>query len=49
MITLYKRNSAGKPLVWSGEEKDGKLEVTYGLVGGTLHKESIVITKKNVN
>jgi len=49
MITLYKRNAAGKPLIWSGEEKDGTLEICYGLVGGTLHKESIVITKKNVN
>ena len=49
MIRLYKRNAQGKPLIWSGEEKDGTLEVCYGLVGGTLHKESIVITKKNVN
>ena len=49
MISLYKRNAQGKPLIWSGEEKDGKLEVSYGLVGGTLHKETIVITKKNVN
>ena len=49
MITLYKRNAQGKPLIWTGEEKDGKLEISYGLVGGNLHKESIVITKKNVN
>ena len=49
MITLYKRNAAGKPLVWSGEEKDGRLEIHYGLVGGTMHVENIVITKKNVN
>ena len=49
MITLYKRNAAGKPLVWSGEEKDGRLEIRYGLVGGTMHVENIVITKKNVN
>ena len=33
MITLYKRNAAGKPLVWSGKEKDGRLEIRYGLVG----------------
>ena len=49
MITLYKRNAAGKPLVWSGEEKDGRLEIRYGLVGGTMHVENIVVTKKNVN
>ena len=49
MITLYKRNAQGKPLIWSGEEKDGRLEIRYGLVGGTMHVENIVITKKNVN
>lgn len=49
MITLYKRNAQGKPLAWSGEEKDGRLEIRYGLVGGTMHVENIVITKKNVN
>ena len=49
MKTLYKRNAAGKPLVWSGEEKDGRLEIRYGLVGGTMHVENIVVTKKNVN
>ena len=49
MITLYKRNAADKPLVWSGEEKDGRLEIRYGLVGGTMHVENIVVTKKNVN
>ena len=49
MITLYKRNAAGKPLVWSGEEKNGRLEIRYGLVGGTMHVENIVVTKKNVN
>lgn len=61
MITLYKRNAQGKPLVWSIEHtnKDWKgfhssdeldtLEISYGLVGGTLHKEIIKVTKKNVN
>ena len=49
MITLYKRNAQGKPLTWSGEEKDGRLKISYGLVGGTMHVENIVITKKNVN
>ena len=49
MVSLYKRNAQGKPLAWSGEEKDGRLEIRYGLVGGTMHVENIVITKKNVN
>ena len=49
MIILYKRNAQNKPLVWSGEEKNGRLEIRYGLVGGTMHVENIVITKKNVN
>lgn len=49
MITLYKRNAQGKPLVWNGEERDGRLLISYGLVGGTMHVENIVITKKNVN
>lgn len=49
MITLYKRNAQGKPLAWSGEEKNGRLKISYGLVGGTMHVENIVITKKNVN
>jgi len=48
-MNLYKRNAQGKPLVWTGEEKDGRLEIRYGLVGGTMHVENIVITKKNVN
>ena len=48
-MKLYKRNAQSKPLIWSVEEKDGKLEISYGLVGGNLHRESIVITKKNVN
>lgn len=49
MVTLYKRSSNGKPLIWSGEESNGKLKISYGLVGGTLHTEEITITKKNVN
>ena len=60
-MNLYKRNAQGKPLVWSIEHtnKDWKgfhssdeldtLEISYGLVGGTLHKEIIKVTKKNVN
>ena len=49
MITLYKRNAQGKPLIWSGKEVNGTLEISYGLVGGNLHTEKVVITKKNVN
>ena len=58
MVTLYKRNAAGKPLVWSAKEvisqdsPDGTIkyiDIQYGLVGGNLHKETISITKKNVN
>lgn len=61
MITLYKRNAQGKPLIWSIEQDNSdwngfhnsdelsKLKVQYGLVGGTLHQEIIPITKKNVS
>ena len=57
MTTLYKRNAQGKPLVWSAEEvvnhtPNGRVTsivINYGLVGGTLHRETISITKKNVD
>lgn len=58
MITLYKRNAQGKPLVWSAKEvisqdsPEGPIKyinIQYGLFGGNLHKETISITKKNVN
>ena len=59
MITLYKRNAQGKPLVWSAEEKhkwigfhpvDQKtIEIKYGLVGGNLHTEEVIVTLKNAN
>ena len=58
MITLYKRNAQGKPLIWSAKESiktdspEGPItyiDIEYGLVGGTLHREHITITKKNVN
>ena len=58
MITLYKRSSNGKPLVWSAKEVINQdspagpikyIEIQYGLIGGNLHKETISITKKNVN
>ena len=51
MITLYKRSSNNKPLVWRGyeSEKADFIIVEYGLVGGKLHKEQIPITAKTVN
>ena len=49
MTTLYKRNASGKPLSWSASESDGVITVTYGLVGGTQHKETIRVTSKKVN
>ena len=52
MITLYKRNAQGKPLVWQiGPSIDEvkTIVVRYGLVGGTLHREEIKITAKNSN
>ena len=51
MITLYKRSSNNKPLVWRGyeTEKADFIIVEYGLVGGKLHKEQIPITAKTVN
>ena len=53
MVTLYKRNAQGKPLVWSiakGVDITGpELYISYGLVGGTLHRETIKVTLKNAN
>ena len=51
MVTLYKRNAQGKPLVWRGyeTEKADFIVVEYGLVGGKIHKEQIPITAKTVN
>ena len=54
MIRLYKRNAQGKPLVWEANPYVDNLGydcivIRYGLVGGNLHKESIKVTKKNVN
>ena len=56
MITLYKRNAQGKPLLWSIQESKApidkgfkELRIDYGLVGGTLHEERIKITLKNAN
>lgn len=49
MITLYKRNAQGKPLVWSAEECDGTINVKYGLVGRNQHTESITVTSKKAN
>ena len=54
MVTLYKRNAQGKPLVWKANPYVDNLGynciiIKYGLVGGNLHRETINITKKNVN
>ena len=58
MITLYKRNAQGKPLIWSIEKvsqlvgtkiNEHNIKIQYGLVGGTLHTEIIPITLKNAN
>jgi len=58
MINLYKRNAQGRPLVWSANEVIASdspfgtvkyIDISYGVVGGHLHKETISITKKNVN
>ena len=55
MITLYKRSSNGKPLVWSIDKviqpitRTEVLFIKYGLVGGNLHEERVVITKSKVN
>lgn len=53
MITLYKRNAQGKPLMWSAKKVldwvTECIEIKYGLVGGNLHTERIPITLKNAN
>ena len=49
MITLYKRNAAGKPLVWHAVSDAVEIIIEYGLVGGKLHMECIPITLKNAN
>lgn len=52
-MNLYKRNAQGKPLVWSIEKgvdiTGPELYISYGLVGGTLHRERIKVTLKNAN
>ena len=49
MITLYKRNAQGKPLLWHAISDAVEIIVYYGLVGGKLHMERIPITLKNAN
>lgn len=50
MITLYKRNAQGKPLIWRAyPNTDGNIHIDYGLVGGNLHSEIINVTAKKVN
>ena len=41
-MKLYKRNAQGKPIVWEGIKIDDKTyQLTYGLVGGNLHTETV--------
>ena len=41
-MKLYKRNAQGKPIVWEGVKIDDKTyKLTYGLVGGNLHTETV--------
>ena len=41
-MKLYKRNAQGKPIVWEGVKIDDKTyQLTYGLVGGNLHTETV--------
>ena len=58
MVTLYKRSSNGKPLLWTITKEakqtgvgtwDLQLKIQYGLVGGNLHTEYVPITLKNAN
>lgn len=55
MITLYKRNAQGKPLIWSIDKvmqpitRTEVLFIQYGLVGHTLHEERVVITTSKVD
>ena len=49
MITLYKRNAQGKPLIWRAETDNQYITIDYGLVGGNLHTERIMITAKQVD
>lgn len=49
MVTLYKRNAQGKPLVWHAVADAVEIIISYGLVGGKLHIEHIPITLKNAN
>lgn len=49
MVTLYKRSSNGKPLIWM-IYRDGDTIITkYGLVGGNLHLETINPTMVKAN
>lgn len=53
MISLYKRNAQGNPLVWSIEKSvditGPELHIYYGLVGKTLHHEVVKVTLKNAD
>lgn len=58
MIKLYRRDAKGKPLVWSIVKearetgvgtREESLKIQYGLVGGNLHEERVVVTKSKVD
>ena len=46
---LYKRDAKGKPLVWEISKDGDTLVIHYGLVGHSLHRETINVTLKNAN
>ena len=49
MITLYKRNAQGKPLVWKADRIGDTIKIEHGLIGKNLHSEAILITAKKHN
>lgn len=49
MIKLYKRNAKGVPLVWQAEKYGDAIQVEHGIVGKTLLKELIPVTKVKVD
>lgn len=47
MITLYRRNTQGKPIFWSVKKNEfNEIEVSYGLVGTSGHNEIIRNNRK---
>ena len=48
MITLYKRNSQGKPIFWTIEPGFTGINVSYGIVGKSAHGEHLT-TLRDIN